>query len=139
MKNTRNAFTSILTITILFSCSIQDLALDAKKYMENTVSTESGNYLKLIKMNTIDGGVVTVNGTYWRAFSFAAEIECVKEGAFVHITANGKLGSFQIYPQEAEDNFIRPAKVGDRYNLKGSIYFEKHKSGWEVVTYNTGY
>ena len=139
MKSAIKVFTAILLTLIFFSCSggKNNLESDAKKFIENDVTATSQGYLKLASFNKVDGVSKSNNGAESYEMTFTIEIECVKDGGYVNIMRNGKLGGFAILLPQQIDNysgqFEQPAKVGNRYNMEGIILFEKHDSGWVVL------
>jgi hypothetical protein len=93
--------------------------------MEGKISTYLNNYFKVSSFNKVDGVKGNLNGVDTYRMLFTLDIVCVQEGSTISLYPDGRIGALSYSPL-----FNHPAKIGETYTVKGSIFFEKYESGW---------
>jgi len=118
----------------------------AKKILADRCNQLSKGYLRIINLNKTDAVKGNVNGIEIYKVSFSYQVECLKDGGYLHVCkSGGKYGAlcdFKI--QTSEDKWECYLFLGERghiydmqprncgYDNKSNfdLVLEKHESGW---------
>ena len=118
----------------------------AKKILADRCNQLSNGHLRIVNLNKTDGVKGNVNGVEIYKVSFTYQVECLKDGGYLHIcNSGGKYGAlcdFKIQTVEDKwDCYLFLGEKGHAYNMQPrncgydnksnfDLVLEKHESGW---------
>lgn len=138
MKKSKSILLFFILIQFIFAgCSSLPSESDARKYLEAKISEESKGNIELVIFQKSNGIEQDVFGQKLYDMEFFATVEILKDG---HTNDYKGKFSFKFYDQpDARPSFqqiLMPrseAKKGQRFELKGTLRYEKTEKGWRIA------
>jgi hypothetical protein len=142
----RGTFPLIFSFCIVIAgCSLKPSEGDGKQAVQNQISQEAQNRIRLVAFHKTNGQMAEVNAVKFYSLEFQAEIEFTADCRWV-IGNYGQQLSFRtsipvsqqqggVWGQFLDNAVSNPGmlvKKGDRFQLSGVVHFEKKENGWSV-------